>query len=144
MTAKTIPYQRRSQPRGRPRKANREAVRFIDEWGVEAVRVPLDDEGRCFALADAWDYDRLKEGGVTGAWYGFTNGHQTQEYVRTSINGIPGRKITVARAILGVGRREVVRYNNRDTLDLRRLNLSASRGRAKRNDQQLVEDARNA
>lgn len=107
--------------------------------------MPLDDDGRRYALADARDYDRLRASGATGAWYANSNGERRQEYVRTTVEGIPGRKIGVARAILGAGPREVVHYGNLNTFDLRRWNLSTNKGAAKRDDRQLmVGAARNA
>lgn len=109
--------------------------RFVDKDGTEIVKVPLGRSGK-FALTNAADYDRLQREGVTGAW--FLNGNGTgRDYVRAMLSrtsGLKARQISVARALMGLSDRKVVKCRNGDLTDLRRGNLRAASGRALRCD----------
>lgn len=62
------------------------------------------------------------------------------DYVRAGAWGMSGNQVTVSRALLGLGRRQVARFYTSDRLDLRRRNLEVGRGNAKRND--IADNAR--
>lgn len=107
--------------------------RPTDSFNQKIVRVPLDKDGKAHAIVTAADYDRLRSEGVSGAWYVNDNG-TGKAYVRSASSGATGGQITVARAILRAGPREIIRYHNGDRTDLRRSNLYVATGRAKRHD----------
>lgn len=127
-------------PLDRPRHpANRQPIAFIDEFGMAALKVPLDGHGLRHAIVSPHGYQCVIDSGLTGAWFTNGNGHG-RRYVRTWAPGRPGTLALIARVILEAGPGEVIRYANGDSLDLRISNLRVTRGRAKRRDSQLVEE----
>ena len=124
-------------------KNDRPIARYKDGLaGTDTVLVPLDDDGRRFAKVDAKDYHTMIEGGLTTKWNANSNGKWGKLYVRCSVTGVHGRKVSVARVILGLSKGQVVKYKNDDTLDLTRQNLIIGNGRAKRDDNSLFLTAR--
>lgn len=126
-------------PTSRPAKPRRQHIWTTDERGRDIVRVPVDETGLRHALVDADDFDRLQSTGLTGVFFVVNNG-KGQLYVRTGCTDVSGGQVTVARAILGLGRGEVVRYRAGDRLDLRRCSIQSERGAAKRDDMGLALD----
>lgn len=118
-------------------------IPFRDEYGVNCLRVPLDRDGRTYAIVTAADYRRVQRSGATGTWFLNDDG-KGRAYVRTKVRTGRGKAtmVMVARLIMESGPRTVVRYQNRDKLDLRYMNLSVTRGKAKRDDVRLAEGGR--
>lgn len=114
--------------------SNRQPIAFIDEFGAEALKVPLDNHGINHAIVSPQAYQRVIDSGLTGMWLLNSNGHG-RGYVRTAKCGTLA---LVARVILDAGPGEVIRYANGDSLDLRVMNLRVMRGKAKRRDSQLA------
>ncbi len=117
-------------------------IYFLDPHGRPCYDVPLDKSGTRWATISKNDFIRLRGLGATGVW--FLNGNGSgNEYVRTHlILGPSGpRPVLVSRLILGVGKNEVVRYQNGDPLDLRPANLIAYKGKASTNDLELLDVA---
>lgn len=44
---------------------NNESIRFRDEYGSDAVKVPISNRPGSYAIADAADYDRIVAAGVS-------------------------------------------------------------------------------
>ncbi|SON53703.1 hypothetical protein HDIA_0162 [Hartmannibacter diazotrophicus] len=101
----------------------------------EVVRVPLRPGEDRHATIYREDYERLLRNGVGTHW--FVSKAGGREYVRAYCRGATGDQITVARAVLGVGRRANVSYVTKDRTDLRRGNLRAVKGNGRRNDTAL-------
>jgi len=127
----------------RPAKPRRQHIRTTDGRGRDIVKVPLDNAELRWAVVDAEDFDRLQNAGLTGLWFAVNDGGD-RLYVRTTCVDVSGGQVTVARAILGLGRGEVVRYRAGDRLDLRRCSIQSERGAAKRDDMGLALDRRDA
>jgi hypothetical protein len=131
----TVPQ---SEPPGNARHpSNRQPIPFIDEFGSEALKVPLDNHGLNHAIVSPHAYQSVIDSGLAGAWFTNSNGCG-RRYVRTRAPGGPGTLALIARVILDAGPGEVIRYANGDSLDLRVMNLRSMRGRAKRRDSQIV------
>ncbi|MCX5518077.1 hypothetical protein OSH10_06490 [Kaistia defluvii] len=123
--------------------ANRQPIAFIDEFGMAALKVPLDNHGRSHAIVEPHAYQRVLDSGLTGMWFTNSNGHG-RRYVRTATAGSRGTLTLIARVIMDAGPGEVIRYANGDSLDLRVMNLLSMRGRAKRRDSQIASSRGNA
>ncbi|MDP3898085.1 MAG: hypothetical protein Q8Q62_15555 [Mesorhizobium sp.] len=132
-----------AHPAGRPAKHRREPIRTTDEHRRDVVKVPLDEAGRHWATMDAEDFDRLHAAGLTGVFFLVNNGNGNL-YVRAACRGVSGGQITVARAILGLGKGEIVCYRGSDRTDLRRRSIHSERGAAKRDDIGLARDRQDA
>lgn len=90
-------------------KNDRPIARYKDGLaGTDTVLVPLDDDGRRFAKVDAKDYHTMIEDGLTTKWNANSNGKWGKLYVRCSVTGVHGRKVSVARVILGLSKGHVV------------------------------------
>ncbi|WP_313031158.1 hypothetical protein [Brucella sp.] len=115
----------------RKRGSVRTPIPFVDAYGKQVLKVPLDDAGADFALIDAADYQRLIDSGITPNW--FKNGDgQGRTYVRAGLwRDGKGTVIQIARAVLKAEGRRVVHYLNGDSLDLRMSNLRLSKCRDK-------------
>ncbi|BCP51751.1 hypothetical protein K32_03680 [Kaistia sp. 32K] len=124
-------------PRSVKRPSRRQPIPFIDEFGAEALKIPLDGHGLRHAIVSPRDYQGVLDSGLTGAWFTNGNGHG-RRYVRTWAPGSPGTLALIARVILEAGPGEIIRYANGDSLDLRGSNLMIMRGRAKRRDSLLA------
>ena len=111
--------------------ASRQTVRTADEYGRKIVRVPL-AKGRGEAVIDQRDFDLLMRIGVSPAW--FLNGTERGRYVRTSMRGIRGSLVGVARVITRARRGQIVKYRDGNRLNLRRGNLKVASGRSNRTD----------
>lgn len=120
-------------------------IPFRDEHGVNCLRVPLDRAGRSYAIVTEADYRRVRRAGATGAWL-LNDAAPGRTYVRTSVRTGRGEStlVMVARLIMSAPPRTVVRYVNGNRLDLRPWNLAVQKGKAKRDDMQLVERGRRA
>ncbi|MET4634922.1 hypothetical protein [Kaistia defluvii] len=131
-------------PLDRPRHpANRQPIAFIDEFGMAALKVPLDNHGRNHAIVGPRAYQRVLDSGLTGMWFTNSNGHG-RRYVRTAAPGSRSTLTLIARVIMDAGPGEVIRYANGDSLDLRVMNLLSRRGKAKRRDSQIKVSRGNA
>lgn len=115
----------------------RPVIRTKDNAGRAIVKVPLGRHGERHAVLFEEDFERLCAAGVGTSWFVSRNG-SGQEYVRAFCRGATGDQITVARAILGAGRRSNVRYLTGDRTNLRRWNLELAKGNGRRNDTGLA------
>lgn len=119
-------------------------IPFRDENGLNCLRIPLDRAGRSYAIATEADYHRLQRSGATGTWF-LNDAAPGRTYVRTAIRTECGQTLAmVARLIMEARPRTVIRYVNGDHLDLRPWNLVAQKGKAKRDDMQIVERGQRA
>ncbi len=108
---------------------------FTDPDGTLCVRVPLANSDE-FAEAYADDYADLLRKGLTGNWQLNAPNRigrcRIAGYVQCSAPAeIDGRRYTivgVARIIAGAGAGKIVRYRDRNRLNLRRDNLRITRG----------------
>lgn len=105
-------------------RRNRRPRAFVDDRGEAVFLVPMSKAGTAWATVNAADWFRLQEDGANGLW---SLVNKTSRQVRTYPAMIgPNRKhVRVGRLILGLGEGEVIRFLNRDPLDLRRSNLQA-------------------
>lgn len=111
-----------------PRKHKRRPYRFTDRNGNALVHVPL--TGGAVVIVDAADFDRLETMGFTGPWFLNSNG-KGNVYVRTVLPGIGGNLGMVSRLILDTPAGKVIRYADRNPLNLRRENLVFDAGFSK-------------
>lgn len=112
-----------------------------DNRGRAIVRVPLGNRPGAYATVEAEDFTRLVQAGLSAHWFAVKDGGGL-EYVRVRATGASGGQITLARAILGLGRRQSVSFLSQDRFDLRRANLITKRGNGSRNDAQVYAQAR--
>lgn len=124
-------------------KANRrpDPIRCRDDSGREIVKVATDAEGRRWATLYADDFDRLAMMGLSRTWF-FNHSGGGYWYVKAHAPSASGSLVSVARLILEMGPKEVVRYLNGDHLDLRRENLGVRSGWAKRTDAEICGPAK--
>jgi len=112
-------------------KKPRTVTRTIDQDGNEIVRVPLANHPLP-AIMDADDYDRLMAADLSNAWTLNEVGHGLA-YVRAGHSRAIGQLVTIARLIVDAGAGVMVRYRDKDRLNLRRDNLRVvTCGHAKR------------
>jgi hypothetical protein len=97
---------------------------FIDIDGQRCVRIPLASTAR-IAILYAEDFERLIALGLSPFWMVNMNKPTGQGYVRVAKDG---RKLAIARLILGAGPRHQVAYRDGNRLNLRRENLILRRG----------------
>lgn len=106
-------------------------IPFIDDEGIPCLRVPLDNQGKTFAMIERKDYDHIVQNlGCCAAWCLTGNG-SGRRYVVVNPPRTPDRKhglISVARLFTGASAGKFVRYASRDTMDLRRSNLIVTSG----------------
>lgn len=107
-------------------KADRAVTRTTDDKGKRIALVPLTRSGRPAVIFEE-DYDMLVAMGVSPLWHHNSNG-KGLSYVRARIPYQERTLFTVARLVLGVGKRKVVKHRNGDRLDLRRPNLYVEAG----------------
>lgn len=94
----------------------REIWQYVENDTDLVTCVPLNKEGaKGTALVDPADYDELMKRGVSGNWYRTSNGH-----VGVAVRG---KNELVARLLLNLGPKEVVRFVDENPLNLRRANL---------------------
>lgn len=121
-----------------PRKRKRQPYRFTDRSGNALVHVPL--TGGAVAIVDAEDFDRLELMGFTGPWFLNSDG-KGSAYVRTMLPGIGGNLGMVSRLILDTPRGKVIRYSDRNPLNLRRDNLVFDAGFSKQREKDAKAEA---
>jgi hypothetical protein len=106
-------------------------LRTSDTDGRAIVRVEMANQRGFFAVMDAADFDDWIKAGRSPRMITNKNGPMTGTYrVVVYDRSVAGGLAGVARAILGLGKGQVVQYLNSDRLDLRRCNLAIRRGRA--------------
>lgn len=98
---------------------------FTDSAGQRCVRVPLAHSERT-ALVYAEDFGSLMEAGLSFFWQLNFNKRDGQAYVKARLKGTQPHSI--ARLILGAGRKQEVRYRDGNRLNLRRDNLTIRKG----------------
>lgn len=113
-------------------RTKREPVRTADEHGKPVVRVPVavprklreteDMPPVVWAVADAEDFDRAVEAGMSDQWV-LNAGGRGSCVVRAQSRRTPGRLLSVPGFLMGDHRNLQVRFLNRDRLNLRRANL---------------------
>ncbi|MDR6308146.1 hypothetical protein [Pacificitalea manganoxidans] len=112
---------------------------YVDEDGVSCYLVPLNARHDCHALVELEDYWSVRDSGADGLWC--ANHANGFSYVQTEAplrSGKSGRKIYLARLILGLSVGKKVSYANGDGLDLRRKNLVAVGGNGRRSAASIV------
>lgn len=108
-------------------KRNRHPIYSQDRDGRDIVLVPLANHAQPAKLLKE-DFERLTDCGLGTAWT-FNDNGKGNAYVRTHA---PGRNlITVARAIVEIGRGRRVHYRDGNRLNLRSDNLTTACGYAK-------------
>ncbi len=102
---------------------NRTPLPFIDGFGNDVLKVPLDNRNENYALVNAIDYKRLIDMGVSPVWCMNSDG-KGRFYVRARLhqNG-SATLVQIARMILNAQPRQVVSYISANRLDLRANNL---------------------
>ena len=91
--------------------------------------VPLANHSRP-ARIDAKDFEMLLAEGYSDQW-NFNRVGQGYGYVRCKDGKIKGGLSTVARLVLGAGKKQVVHYRDGDRRNLCRSNLYITKGNAK-------------
>ncbi|CUX19898.1 hypothetical protein [Agrobacterium deltaense] len=94
-------------------------IPFVDDQGIECVRVALDREGDEWAIVEREDYLNVLDE-IDYPWRFKTDGRGAA-YVQASQSG--GVTIQIARVILDATGGEIVRLISTDRTDLRRSNL---------------------
>lgn len=105
--------------------------RAIDADGDPVVHVALARPRGLFAVLDEADYGQWAAEGLPVAWYLSGNGHSNFARLLFTDGNVAGKKSTVARRLLRLGRGQCVGYNDRNPLNLCRKNLRVSKGFAK-------------
>lgn len=94
-------------------------IPFVDDQGIECVRVALDREGDEWAIVEREDYLNVFDE-IDHPWRFKSNGGGGA-YVQASATG--GFYTQIARVILDATKGEIVRFISTDRTDLRRSNL---------------------
>ncbi len=117
-----------AKPVGRRRKP----VRSTDKHNTPIVLVPLANHSEP-AIVDVSTFDRLMAEGFSDQWTfnQFINGYRRYGFVRCTNNKVHGRLSTIARLVTDASPGQVVKYRDRNPLNLRRYNLTLKNGNAK-------------
>lgn len=110
------------------RRKRRQYHRTTDAAGNPLIHMPL--SGGAVCVLDAPDFDRLAALGVTDRWH-FNDDGKGNAYVRVMLRRPAGNLVMVARLILEAPKGQVIRYANKNPLDLRRVNLTLDNGFSK-------------
>lgn len=98
--------------------------------GCPIVRIEIARRPGVFATVDAADYEAWVAAGLSVRWNLNRNGSGTYR-VCFSRRDVRGRNASVARQLLDPGFGRIVRYRDRDCLNLRRGNLEVTNGTAR-------------
>lgn len=93
-------------------------IPFVDDQGVECVRVALDREGDEWAIVEREDYLNVMDE-IDYPWRFKSNG-QGGAYVQAASGGVYTQ---VVRVVLDAQASQIVRFISTDRTDLRRSNL---------------------
>ncbi len=107
----------------------RQPVLTLNDHGQPIVLVPLANHPK-LARIDAKDFEMLLAEGYSDQW-NFNRVGQAYGYVRCKNEKVKGGLSTVARLVLGAGKKQVVHYRDGDRLNLCRSNLFITKGNAK-------------
>lgn len=112
---------------------------LTDPDGREVVGVSMSNRPQAKAFLYREDYDRIVAKYPPAQWLLIGNG-KGKSYVRFYVPGKPRRIVPVAREVAGDYDRTNVCFNDGDTLNLRRSNLSftAGGGRVKKRRRSLL------
>lgn len=100
----------------------RRPVPFIDEHGIQCLRVPLNDARTSWAVVELEDWVAVQNSGADGLWFRGGRGHVATKFPMQQ--QASADTCLIARLILGLGKGQTVRFVSRDFRNLRRNNLA--------------------